>query len=315
MMVKLKILGMGPFMLMLSFRGATAFGKDTQPKTRVVDLNQIDLEQVEDNWENTPANAPVNLNGGLKIKDIVEPSNEYTYASFGKPDPFAYPQYRSKLAAGNGQETEAGAGATIGIISSNEIAIRSPLQAYPIDVLKVKGVWQLADGDMRAVVMTPKNEGVVVKNGDPMSSGKVLKIDKDALVVRLYRLRKDGVREFDDKLIPFGVQTHQERGIIKLAPGKVAQFPGMDSPADSVVPEGAAFPPVPAGRGGAPGTAGAPGTLGAPGDAQRPPAAPQLPGGAIPAAAPPALGKAPDPYIPPVLTPKKPSSGRPGATN
>lgn len=206
-----------------------ALAKEAAANPKVVDLNQIDLEQVEDNWENGTPNAPVNLDRGPKIKDIVEPTSEYTYASFGKPDPFQIPDFATgkEPAAAVEEGPMTGRGP-----NGKEISIQSPLQAYPIDALKVKGVWQLADGDLRAVILTPKNEGIVIKNGDPMSSGKVLQIDKDAIVVRLYRLRKDGVREYQDKRLNFGLDSRGAKGSIKLEPGKEAQFPGMEPAAD-----------------------------------------------------------------------------------
>ncbi len=87
---------------------------------------------------------------------------------------------------------------------------------------------------MRAVILTPKKEGIVIKNGDPMSSGKVIHIEKNAIIVRLYRLRKDGVREFEDKRLNYGLDTSAPMGSIRLDPGKEAQFPGMEAPADSL---------------------------------------------------------------------------------
>ena len=227
MNLKRKIIEMGLLMLGMS---EAAFAKEAAPKPKVVDLNQIDLEQVEDNWENGTPNPPVNLDRGPKIKDIVEPTSEYIYASFGKPDPFAIPDFamikEPEPAAEEGPMTSLGP-------NGKEISIQSPLQAYPLDALTVKGVWQLAEGEMRAVIQTPKKEGIVIKNGDPMSSGKVLQIEKDAIVVRLYKLRKDGVREYEDKRLSYGLASGAVKGSIKLQPGKDAQFPGMEKPADS----------------------------------------------------------------------------------
>jgi Tfp pilus assembly protein PilP len=249
-----KILGFGILLPLVSSTLATA--KDAAPaKTKVFDLNQVDLEQVEDNnWDNSSPNNTVNLNRGPKIKDIVEPTSEYTYASFGKPDPFAMPDFTKGLDA-KAAADEAAEAADTGPMSSmgpagKEIAIQSPLQAYPIDALVVKGVWQLSTGEMRAVILTPKSEGIVVKNGDPMSSGKVLQIEKESIVVRLYRLRKDGVREYEDKRINFGADNRMAKGTIKLEPGKAAQFPGMEgAPPEAAAADGKkappAFPPVP----------------------------------------------------------------------
>jgi len=326
----LKIFGIG--MLTLAAAVPPAFGdeeaervKENQPK--VVDLNEIDLEQVEDNWDSVSPVAPVNPNSGIKIKDIVEPTNEYTYASFGKPDPFAYPflQRRPGAAdAGADGSLPPGMGGIPGV-SSNEIAISSPLQSYPIEVLTVKGVYQLSDGEMRAMVLTPKNQGIVVKSGDPMSSGKVLRIERDALIVRLYRIRKDGVREYDDKRIQFGIANPADKGSIKLAPGKVAQFPGMETPADQAAQVGAAFAngaaqpgvgavPGAAGVGGKAPIVGIPGGVGAAGYVPPEKAAAAANAAAAAAAAASVLAQPPAGVYPVPVNNTEPESGRPGAT-
>lgn len=305
MKLKRTIKAMG--LLLLSFSAAQAFAKDAE-KPKVIDLNQIDLEQVEDSWDNTSPNPPVNADHGPKIRDIVEPTSEYTYASFGKPDPFAIPDFVKALetseadeeAAGGGGESAGGIGP-----SGKEIAIQNPLQAYPIEALTVKGVWQLASGEMRAVILTPKNEGIVIRDGDPISSGKVLHIDKDFITVRLYRLRKDGVREYEDKRISFGKDLPVAMGSIKLEPGKEAQFPGMEAPADAAAAakEIAPFPPAPKG---AVGTA-------APSAQPKPATANPLASPVAPPAA--AAGNPPGwPYnvTPPAVA--APTSGRPGAS-
>jgi Tfp pilus assembly protein PilP len=187
-------------------------GKKRKPAERL-DLNQIDLEQVEEEWESTPTRPAVDMGSSVKIREIVEPSGEYSYASFGRPDPFIAPA--SLMDPG----TNAGAAAPL-TPEGSEIKIISPLQRYPLTDLNVKGVWQLSSGETRAVVMTPKGEGVVVKEGDPISSGKVLNIKREQLTVRLYRLRADGVREYEDVGMKIGGSTDKAQGVIKLEPGK-----------------------------------------------------------------------------------------------
>ncbi|RYZ58367.1 MAG: hypothetical protein EOP07_07270 [Proteobacteria bacterium] len=323
---KLKIISIGS---MFSFLSPLGLAKDVEPKSKVVDLNQIDLEQVDDNWDNPTAVSPVNLNNGPKIKDIVEPTSEYSYASFGKPDPFQEPNFDTgKDLAPETTDADAPAGMGRGMGSGfKEIAISSPLQAYPIDALTIKGVWQLASGEMRAVVLTPKNEGIVIKNGDPMSSGKVLQIEKESVIVRLYRLRKDGVREYEDKRVIFASETRLAKaGSIKLEPGKEAQFPGMESPA-SEVKDDKAFPPPPSGA--APGGAAAAAKGGNPlvpnskaGAAAVPvAAAPGAANGVLPVAAPAAAAPQPAgtppgwPYNMTPPAPVVPSSNRPGSSS
>jgi hypothetical protein len=122
--------------------------------------------------------------------------------------------------------TSAGASVTP---EGSEIKIISPLQRYPLADLKVKGVWQLASGEVRAVILTPKGEGVVVKDGDPISSGKVLSIKRDQLTIRLYRLRADGVREYEDVGIKIGGGVGPNEAVIKLEPGKDPIFGNPDA--------------------------------------------------------------------------------------
>ena len=100
----------------------------------------------------------------------------------------------------------------------------SILQGYPLSDLTVKGLWQVASGETRAIVLTPRNEGVVVKEGDPIASGKVLSIKRDQLQVRLYRLRSDGVREYEDVSLKIGSTNHQVKGVIKMEPGKESRL-------------------------------------------------------------------------------------------
>ena len=306
MNLKRQILGTG--ILLLGSCGA--FGKEAEQKPKVVDLNQIDLEQVDDNWDNQPKKPQVNPDRGIKIRDIVEPTSEYTYASFGKPDPFVMPAFDTNKGNEGDQNPLNLAAGTV-----KEISISSPLQGYPISDLKIKGVWQLANAEMRAVVLTPKNEGIVIKTGDPISSGKVLQIEKEAIVVRLYRLRKDGIREYDDSRISFGLGSKAIRGTIKLEPGKAAQFPDVEIPAAATAPNPfKPSAPSPADVANArEGTQGGvwlatPGTHAA----VTPPPAPTPAGGAAPVpAAAPAAGW-PLNMAPPAKDPA-PSSGRPGA--
>ncbi len=189
-------------------------GKKKKQAERL-DLNQIDLEQVEEEWDSTPTKSAVDMGNSVKIREIVEPSGEYSYASFGRPDPFTAP------AALMDPGTNAGAPVTP---EGSEIKIVSPLQRYPLSDLNVKGVWQLSSGETRAVILTPKGEGVVVKEGDPISSGKVLSIKREQLTVRLYRLRADGVREYEDVGMKIGATADANQGVIKLDPGKDPVF-------------------------------------------------------------------------------------------
>ncbi|MBC7660508.1 MAG: pilus assembly protein PilP [Chitinophagaceae bacterium] len=283
--MKLLIIGI----CLLPLGGRSALAKSVEKKAKVTDLNQIDLEQVEDeNWENKAASPQINPDRGMKIRDIIEPTSEYTYASFGKPDPFSMPISERPKDTGADKVSQVPIDMQVG--NSKEITVVSPLQNYPMGSLKVMGIWQKADGEMRSVILTPKNESIVVKVGDPISSGKVLAIDKKEIVVRLYKIRKDGVRDYEDARVTFGTGSKVAHGTIKLEPGKEAQFPGMEKPADANP-----FKIDPAAAGGKAAGQGAPAptpVAGAPAAAPpiglNPPATGTPPGGAAPAA--PALG-------------------------
>ena len=132
------------FLLLLS---GQAFSQD---KVDILDLSNLDLadENVkldEIEVKDTPENE-------LKVEEIIEPTSEYRYASFGKEDPFAQPPMG---VAADTPDPQGGVGAP----ASSEIPMVSPLQAYPLDQLAVKGVWVLPNGQARAVIMTPKKEG------------------------------------------------------------------------------------------------------------------------------------------------------------
>lgn len=299
----ISFLALASFSLSLN---AKLFAQDAS--TQVLDLNQVDMEQVDDNWENQSQVPKLNPGSGLKIKDIVEPTSDYTYASFGKPDPFAVPSFAKPVTSTLTETAEEAA------IGSKEITVISPLQAYPLNVLLVKGVWQTAEGEFRAVIQTPKKEGVVVKIGDPISSGKILGIEKDNILVRLYKLRKDGVREYEDSRMTFGNGTLVTKETIKLVPGKEAQFPGMDEPADDTASKASA-PASPQAAG-----AGAAGTLPPPPPGFINPDLKKPAAGAAPAkeaTAGTATAPAPAGTTAPPATPASSpaSSSRPGATN
>lgn len=173
-------------------------------------------DEANQNWQNRQKKTGEEGDKALQLKEIVEPKADYNYASFGRPDPFVQP--------------ELGGGSSKGPIDGKVIQMTSPLQGFAIGELTVKGVWQSSNGEVRAVVQTPKGEGVVVKNGDPISSGKVLTVAKDKLKVRLFRLRADGVREFEDVTMPVGINVRPKRGEIRLEPGKAPTFINPEDP-------------------------------------------------------------------------------------
>ncbi len=179
----------------------------------------------DENWENRRKKDGQGSDDSLRLKEIVEPKAEYNYASFGRPDPFVPPDLSAPKVSVDGKT----------------IKMTSPLQGFAIAELLVKGVWQTSSGEIRAVVLTPKGEGVVVKKGDPISSGKVVGIARDSVKVRLYRLRSDGIREYEDVTMPAGLRTQPMRGEIRMEPGKEPVFV---NPEDPYKKSGAALTPA-----------------------------------------------------------------------
>ena len=119
-------------------------------------------------------------------------------------------------------------------ISGESVPIVSPLQSYPLNQLQVKGIWINASGQRRAVVMTPKKEGVIIKEGDPIAAGKVMLIERNQIKVRQYTINSDGSRQFKDVQIPFGLRRQSDAGTIEFVPGQGVKFQtdnGLEAPA------------------------------------------------------------------------------------
>ncbi|MFW7380390.1 MAG: pilus assembly protein PilP [Oligoflexus sp.] len=203
------------------YNDGVAAQQEELSEVEVIDLNEINLKEAQESWENVQKPTATDVTGSVRIDEILEPSGDYRYSSFGKPDPFQKPSLESASPVRSTAENNA-------IINGSEIPIVSPLQAYPLDELEVKGVWVLRGGETRAIIMTPKKEGIVVKVGDPIAAGKILSIKRNQLLVRQYRLREDGVREFEDLELSFGNVKEQQRGIIRLDPGKDPEFVKFD---------------------------------------------------------------------------------------
>jgi Tfp pilus assembly protein PilP len=189
------------------------------------------------------------VSDGVRVEDIVEPPSDYRYAAFGKPDPFVPPL----LSRDNS-------------VDSLEIPIVSPLQQYSLSELSLVGIWQMPDGERKAMVLTvAKNkfpsQGIIVKNGDPIANrgGKIIGIGEDYMTIREFSLTPDGTREFEDVQMFMGErQENAITGTITFAPGSpvpevkvdqagdpfegqkvpdVAAVPGVNQPADNAAPE------------------------------------------------------------------------------
>ncbi len=195
------------------------------------------------------------LSGVVRVEDIVEPPAEYHYAAFGRPDPFQPPsaQLTQQMRQARGGELQYG----IPVVNSLQV---------PLDQLTVRGIWQLSNGERRAlVIVLPQDllnagangrggftqrplggrgnaageaeEGVVAKVGDPIGpSGKILEILSDRVVTRQYKLQRDGVRAFDDISLflggPDAVQRLDADKTYVLAPGKDPQLDVRSSSAE-----------------------------------------------------------------------------------
>lgn len=137
---------------------------------------------------------------GLRVEDVVEPPTEYHYAAFGKPDPFVPPIFAQKKTDDD-------------LISGLEVPIVSPLQRHAVGALKLVGVWQLPNGERKAMIMAPNLNGgaelgIIARNGDPVGNraGKILAIGDTFLTIREFKLAEDGTREYEDIQMPMGDQ-------------------------------------------------------------------------------------------------------------
>lgn len=187
----------------------------------VTDLNNLSLEESEGDWnEINRSQDAENISDKVRIEDIVEPVSDYHYASFDRLDPFLSPDFISTVKA-EVQGREGAAKDTVKkVLKEYEIPMVNILQNYRLEELVLKGIWKRGDNERRAIIMTPKKEGVIVKDGDPISAGKVIAIEKKRVTVRQYRLRKDGAREFSDKYMYLGKPIEKVAGKVKLEPGK-----------------------------------------------------------------------------------------------
>ena len=140
------------------------------------------------------------LTRDVNIKNIVSITDEYTYASFGKPDPFIPPLLSSHIA-------------------QLEIPIVSVLQKYRLDQLRVVGIWTLENNARKALLTSSSDEGVVVSVGDHAGNrgGKIIAIEPDIVKIREFTLAPDGTRQFSDRDLFLGDEfpEEEEKIIIK----------------------------------------------------------------------------------------------------
>ena len=123
----------------------------------------------------------------IQSDTILENAFEYTYASFGMPDPFVPNTHPTHM-------------------PSMSVLITNILQRYPIDRIRVVGIWELQNGSKKSLMMTEKSEGVVVAVGDSVGvkGGIITKIDSDHVVVREFTLNSEGEQHFFNHKIWLG---------------------------------------------------------------------------------------------------------------
>lgn len=171
-------------------------------------------------WESydseNSASVAQEVTRGVRVEDIVEPPSDFRFAAFGKPDPFIPPLMARELSADVGTT-----------VDPLEIPIVSPLQRLPLASLSVVGIWELATGERKAMIMgrdvSGAQQGIIVKNGDPVGNkgGKILSIADDFLTVREFTLAPDGTRQYDDQQMTMsGHQEEDVGGKIRFMPGQ-----------------------------------------------------------------------------------------------
>ena len=133
------------------------------------------------------------VTASIKMDTVLEEAFDYSYASFGKPDPFI-PNMRPAH------------------LPSVSVLITSILQRYTLDQIRLVGIWQLENGSKKSLLMTEKSEGVVVAVGDSVGikGGKVKEIESDHVVIREFTLDSDGEKNFSDRTIWLGSREEKK---------------------------------------------------------------------------------------------------------
>lgn len=184
-----------------------------------IDLKSREL-QSKDTWDSVPkdheAFESTELSSGIRVEEIIEPPSDYSYASFGKSDPFL-PSYELFVSKGPSSADK-----------QFEIPIVSPLQVPNIERnLSVVGLWELPNGEKRALIIvrtSRRRQGVIAKVGDPIGLlGKITEIDEAGVTAREYTILQDGSRTFEDKKLL--LKEADDDGLIG---GKVVLQPGRE---------------------------------------------------------------------------------------
>lgn len=217
--------------------GVTEENPESSSPPREDQLGELPPLDDPGEWDTVSSSSPSPLDS-IKIEEIVEPPTQYHYSAFGQPDPFQRPsrEVTIKVARAN-EQAKAGEGQTEEDLAlSAEIPVVNPLQRYPLGELELKGILLNDQGDRKALMMTPKKEGVLVKEGDPVSAGKLLHVKKDHIVVRQYSIRANGAREYQDETLYLGNAVRDDKAFVTLKPGEEPVF----TPEEEINPAGPA---------------------------------------------------------------------------
>jgi Tfp pilus assembly protein PilP len=140
------------------------------------------ISLAEDNWSSFQSSySGDDITGDIKTEKMGQSDKDYTFSDFGKQDPFVPP----KITLAD-DETQGSEG--------------TMLQKYSISDLKLVGLLKSHQGEKKAIVMTPDDEGIIIKKGDLIgkSGGKVIDFEDKGIRVRESYLNSNGNKEFKD---------------------------------------------------------------------------------------------------------------------
>lgn len=219
----------------------TDSSQEQQSETPTAETRKASYAEPQESKRKT--NYAESVTGGVRVEDIVEQSEVYRFSGLDKPDPFLAPVKVVETVKSQSLDAE-------------EIPIISPLQYYDLKSLLVTGVWETDKGQWKAMIETPDHQGIIAKSQDAVgnSGGRITEISRYGVLVREYKLRKDGTQEFSDRMMPMAkesdVSDDFKGGTIVLTPGavqpevirpqaEVVQTPPSETPEKVVVKESA----------------------------------------------------------------------------
>ncbi len=240
--------------LLLGIFGFAGAGQSSEENVVGVPvIDDLNEESMRDLWESTGGVRPdgEDLTSLAGAEEILNPPNEYHYAAFGKPDPFVKP-FAPPVRTRDTNHDRDGGDAIGKNKEGYEIPLVSALQVS-LHLLQIKGIWEIGGGERKALIAVVGEkgntamQGLIAKVGDPIGlAGKIIKIEKNSVVTRQYRLREDGSREFEDVVLTLGTSIPNRsapeamrKGRVILSPGKEPQLQYDNLP---LMPASAAVP-------------------------------------------------------------------------